>query len=238
MCGMSDSETKEVKQRVFRGKPVVRMHAMVKPIGPSCNLDCTYCYYLSKQDLLHAGQAGRISDALLEEFVRQYIEAHNHREIIFSWQGGEPTLLGVDFFERVVALQRKYCPKHMRCENDLQTNGTLLDDDWCKFLKREGFLVGLSIDGPRELHDAYRKDCEGNGSHGRALQAARLLHKHGVVFATLTCVNRLTGQHPLEVYRFLRDVVKSPRMQFIPIVEAEGFASTAPQLWPEETLPR
>jgi len=221
----------------YRGRPVVRMHAMVKPTGPLCNLDCQYCYYLSKEHLLGAGHEWRISDETLESFIRQYIQGQNYKEIIFSWQGGEPTLLGLDFFRRVVALEKQYCPPHARCENDLQTNGTLLDDAWCAFLRENGFLVGLSIDGPRALHDAYRKDKAGAGSFDSVYRAARLLRKHGVKFDTLSCVNRLTARHPAEVYEFLRDDVGSTRMQFIPIVEPRGFRDVAPQHWAAEAMP-
>jgi serine-type anaerobic sulfatase-maturating enzyme len=221
----------------FRGKPVRRMHVMVKPTGALCNLDCTYCYYLSKEQLLGTPASWRISDETLQTFIRQYFEGHNHKEVVFSWQGGEPTLLGIDFFRRVVELQKKHGSPHVRCENDLQTNGTRLDDAWCEFLREENFLVGLSIDGPRELHDTYRADKNGQGTFDRVFRASRLLRKHGVNFATLSCVNRLTGRHPLEVYRFLRDEVGSRRMQFIPIVEPVKFQTTAPQHWDERSLP-
>lgn len=223
--------------RFHRGKPVVRMHAMVKPTGPVCNLDCQYCYYLSKEDLLGRQNGWRISDETLERFIQQYIEGQNYKEVIFSWQGGEPTLLGLDFFRKVIALERKYCPSHMRCENDLQTNGTLLDEEWCEFLRENDFLVGLSIDGPRGLHDAYRKDSAGAGSFERVLRAARLSNKHRVKFTTLSCVNRLTAKHPLDVYRFLRSEVGAKRMQFIPIVEPKSFRRTAPQHWPPGQMP-
>lgn len=223
--------------RMWRGKPIKRMHVMVKPIGPLCNLNCSYCYYLSKQELLGRPEQGHISDDVLETFIRQYFEAHNHKEVIFSWQGGEPTLLGVDFFRKIVELEKKYCPPHVRCENDLQTNGTLLDDAWCAFLHEENFLVGLSIDGPRHLHDAYRKDAGGKGSFDRVFRTAKLLKKHKVNFATLSCVNHLTAKHPLEVYRFLRDQIGSKRMQFIPIVEPIGFRQVAPQRWEETFMP-
>jgi len=213
------------------------MHAMAKPIGSACNLDCQYCYYLSKGRLLGAQQGWRISDATLEAFIRQYIQGQNHRQVVFSWQGGEPTLLGLDFFRRVIALEKQYCPPYVRCENDLQTNGTLLDDAWCEFLAEHGFLVGLSIDGPRPLHDAYRKDKSGVGSFDRVYRAARLLKKHRVRFATLSCINRITSRHPREVYAFLRDDVGSKRMQFIPIVEPRGFRETAPQYWAAEAMP-
>jgi uncharacterized protein len=233
---MKDS-TITVKERVFRGKPVRRIHVMVKPTGAFCNLDCTYCYYLSKQDLLGKPENWSISDKVLETFIRQYFEGQNYKEVIFSWQGGEPTLLGLDFFRKVVELEKKYCPSHVRCENDLQTNGTLLDDAWCEFLHDENFLVGLSIDGPKHLHDVYRKDKSGQGSFGSVFRAAKLLRKHKLNFATLSCVNRDTARHPLEVYRFLRDKVGSKRMQFIPIVEPVGFRQVAPQRWHEQDMP-
>jgi uncharacterized protein len=223
--------------RLYRGKPVKRMHVMVKPTGALCNLDCSYCYYLSKKELLGKPQSWRIADTVLETFIRQYFEAHNHKEVIFSWQGGEPTLLGVDFFKRVVEFEKKYCPPHVRCENDLQTNGTLLDDAWCGFLHEANFLVGLSIDGPKHLHDAYRKDATGKGSFDRVFRAAKLLRKHNVNFATLSCVNWLTAKHPLEVYRFLRDEIGSKRLQFIPIVEPVGFRQVAPHTWDQRLMP-
>jgi len=220
--------TQTLHVRKFRGQPVRRVHVMAKPGGALCNLNCTYCYYLSKKELLGKPELGRISDEVLETFIRQYFEAHNAREVVFSWQGGEPTLLGLDFFRKVVELEKKYCPSWVRCQNDLQTNGTLLNDEWCAFLHEHNFLVGLSIDGPKNLHDVYRKDASGRGSFDRVFAAARLLKKHRVNFATLSCVNRVTAKHPLEVYRFLRDNVGSKRIQFIPIVEYVGFRRAAP----------
>jgi len=223
--------------RIYRGKPVRRLHVMVKPTGALCNLDCAYCYYLSKEQLLGKPEQWRISDTVLETFIRQYFEGQNYKEVVFSWQGGEPTLLGLDFFKKVVALEKKYCPPHVRCENDLQTNGTLLDNAWCEFLHDENFLVGLSIDGPKTFHDAYRKDKAGLGSFDRVFRAAGLLRKHNVNFATLSCVNRVTAKHPLEVYRFLRDKVGSKRIQFIPIVEPVGFRQVAPRQWDTQIMP-
>jgi uncharacterized protein len=129
---------------------------MVKPGGSICNLDCSYCFYLHKEKLLGSQNKFRISDKILEMHIKQYIEGQDRDEVVFSWQGGEPTLLGIGFFEKVIALERKYKRPHQRIENDLQTNGVLLDDEWGAFLKQNGFLVGLSIDGPRDLHDAYR----------------------------------------------------------------------------------
>ena len=133
-----------------------RFHAMVKPVGAICNLDCAYCYYLHKEQLLGSESKFRISDEILEAHIRQYIEGQRGDEVVFSWQGGEPTLLGVEFFEKVVALEKKYQRPGLHIENDLQTNGTLLNDDWYSFLRDNKFLVGLSIDGPQELHDRYR----------------------------------------------------------------------------------
>ncbi len=225
------------KEPQFRGKPLIRMHVMIKPTGPTCNLNCNYCYYLSKDTLLSTGSKWRISDETLENFIRQYIEQQNAKEIVFSWQGGEPTLLGLDFFKKVVALEKKYAPPYVRCENDLQTNGTLLNDEWCKFLRENNFLVGLSIDGPRNLHDQYRVYKNGKGSFEEVFRAAKLLNKHQVRFATLTVVNDFNGKHPLDVYRFLRDEVKSKQMQFIPIAEPKNFTDTAPQYWNKNDIP-
>jgi len=222
---------------LWRGRPVRRMHVMVKPTGSLCNLDCTYCYYLSKQELLGKPEQWRMPDYVLETFIRHYFEGQNHKEVVFSWQGGEPTLLGLDFFKKVVEIEKRYCPPHIRCENDLQTNGTNLDDSWCEFLHEAVFLVGLSIDGPKRLHDAYRRDKSGKGSFDQVFRAVKLLKKHDVSFATLTCVNQLTAKHPLEVYRFLRDVIGAKRMQFIPIVEPVGFRHTAPQRWGQGRMP-
>ncbi len=213
---------------MYRGKPLLRMHVMVKATGPVCNLGCDYCYYLSKADLLSTESRWRISEEMLENFIGQYIGQQNAHQIVFSWQGGEPSLLGIDFFRRTVELQKKYAPAHVRIENDLQTNGTLLNEEWCEFLRENDFLVGLSIDGPQKLHDAYRKYRGGAGSFDRVMESVRLLKKHGVRFATLTVVNDINAKHPLEVYRFLRDEVGSRQMQFIPIVEPLNFTTTAP----------
>src|SRR2546425_6247233 len=140
--------------------PHTAFHVMTKPIGPICNLDCKYCFYLEKENLYPENHRWQMPDDVLESYIRQYIEAQNVPEINFAWQGGEPTLLGVRFFQRVVELQAKYAGDR-RIWNALQTNGTLLDNEWCAFLKEHDFLVGLSIDGPRELHDAYRVDKRG-----------------------------------------------------------------------------
>ena len=212
-------------------------HAMVKPIGPICNLDCTYCYYLHKQDLLGSTSKFRISDEILEPHIRQYIEGQDRSEVVFSWQGGEPTLLGLEFFRKVVELEQKYKKPNQRIENDLQTNGTLLDDEWGAFLKKHGFLVGLSIDGPKELHDRYRVAKDGKPTFDKVFSAAQMLHRHGVPFNVLCVVNRVNGKRPLDVYRFLKNEIRPREIQFIPCVEPKVFWQTAPQKWDPATLP-
>jgi uncharacterized protein len=212
-------------------KARTRFHVMAKPIGPLCNLDCSYCFYLSKEKLLETCNKWQMSDEVLEEFIKQYIQGQTHDEIVFSWQGGEPTLCGLDFFKKVVALEKKYCPPGKRVENDLQTNGTLLNDEWCEFLRENHFLVGLSIDGPRELHDKYRLDKKGEPTFDKVFNAAKLLRKHGVPFNTLSTVNFDNAKHPLEVYRFLRDEICPRAIQFNPVVEVKVFEDTAPPFW-------
>jgi len=210
---------------------------MLKPSGAQCNLDCAYCFYLHKEDLLHQGKAPRMSESLLEAHIRQYIEAQSVEEVVFSWQGGEPTLMKIEFFERVVALQQKHKKPGQRIENDLQTNGILLDEPWCEFLKKHNFLVGLSIDGPAELHDAYRYNKSGGATFEKVMHAAALLHQHRVPFSALCVVNRRNGRKPLDVYRFLRDQVRPRMIQFIPGLEPADFRAVAPGRWDWESLP-
>jgi uncharacterized protein len=219
------------------GTVVTQYHVMVKPTGPICNLDCKYCYYLSKKSILGNDGNWQISDRVLEKFIRQYISSQNVQEVNFSWQGGEPTLLGIGFFEKVIKLQKKYCPPIKRISNDLQTNGTLLDDEWCKFLHDNRFLVGLSIDGPSHLHDYYRVDKKQQSTFEKVVAAAELMKKYRVEFNTLTVVNRTNARKPMEVYRFLRDELKSEYMQFIPCVEPKEFATVAPQYWDKDKQP-
>jgi serine-type anaerobic sulfatase-maturating enzyme len=192
-------------------------HVLTKPIGPICNLDCKYCFYLEKEKMYPGENQWRMSDAVLEEYVRQYIQAQPGQEVYFAWQGGEPTLLGVDFFRKAVALQKKFAGGKA-VSNALQTNGTLLDDEWCQFLAAEQFLIGLSIDGPRELHDRYRVDKGQKPTFDRVMRGLELLKRHRVEFNTLTVVHRANSQQPLEVYRFLKSI-GSEFLQFIPLVE-------------------
>jgi serine-type anaerobic sulfatase-maturating enzyme len=212
-------------------------HAMVKPIGPICNLDCTYCYYLHKQDLLGSNNKFRISNEILETHIRQYIEGQDRSEVVFSWQGGEPTLLGLEFFQKVVELEQKYKKPNQRIENDLQTNGTLLNEDWGAFLKKHGFLVGLSIDGPKELHDSFRVAKDGKPTFDKVFAAAQMLYRHGVLFNVLCVVNRVNAKRPWDVYRFLKNEVRPREIQFIPCVEPKDFQHTAPQKWDSTILP-
>ncbi len=192
-------------------------HVLTKPVGPICNLDCKYCFYLEKEKLYPGETQWRMSDAVLSEYVRQYIQDQPSPEIYFAWQGGEPTLLGVEFFRKAIALQKKFAGGKT-IFNAIQTNGTLLDDDWCRFLASNKFLVGLSIDGPRALHDVYRVDKRQQPTFDPVMRGLEFLKKHKVDFNTLTVVNRANSQQPLEVYRFLKSI-GSEFLQFIPLVE-------------------
>lgn len=205
-------------------------HTLAKPIGPICNLDCTYCFYLHKENFFPKGENFRMSEATLETYVKQYIEGQDVPQIDFAWQGGEPTLLGLNFFEKAVELEKKYCPPGKTVTNAFQTNGVLLDDEWCAFFKENDFLIGLSIDGPKPLHDKYRVDKNGKSSFDDVMRARELLQKHGVRVNALTCVNRFNQNHGREVYKFLRDVCGFEFMQFIPIVEKEDFEKVAPHI--------
>lgn len=194
---------------------------VAKPMGPRCNLDCTYCYYLEKAGLYPDQSKFRMAPDVLEIFIRDYIASQARAgltEIQFVWQGGEPTMRGLDYFRTIAALQRKHCPPGRTVRNALQTNGTLLNDEWARFLHYERFLVGLSLDGPPHLHDRYRRDRRGHPSSARVLSAWNLLARHRVDTNILCVVNDRNVGSPLEVYRYLRDVGVE-FMQFIPVVE-------------------
>ncbi len=195
-------------------------HILAKPIGPICNLGCSHCYYLEKEKLYPGNRESRdwvLPDHVLECYIRQYIESQPQPTVSFAWQGGEPTLLGVEYFRKIVALQQKY-GNGRKIENTLQTNGVLLDEHWGEFLARNRFLVGLSIDGPGRLHDRYRLDKGGAPTFDAVMRGIGFLKKHSVPFNTLTVIQRDNSQFPLEVYRFLKEV-GSGFMQFIPVVE-------------------
>lgn len=197
-------------------------HVLAKPIGPVCNLRCDYCFYHEKRALYPAERRWRMRTDVLEAFVRQYIESQDAPEVHFAWQGGEPTLLGLAYFRSVLALQRKYAGGK-RIVNALQTNGTRLDETWCKFLAAEGFLVGVSVDGPRALHNRCRRDARGRPTFDTVMRGLELLKRHGAEFNTLTVVSRANSYRPIEVYRFLKSI-GSRHHQYIPLVEREAPA--------------
>ena len=205
-----------------------RIHVLAKPSGATCNLACSYCFFLDKE-LLYPDSNFRMSEETLEAYIRQLIETHRSNQVTVAWQGGEPTLMGVDFYRKAIAYQEKYRRPGMTFENTMQTNGTLLDDEWCEFFKENDFLIGISIDGPRHLHDAHRVDKGGIGTFDKVMRGLRLLQKHEVEYNILVTVNRLTADHPKEIYRFLRDEAMTEWIQFIPVIERmnpDGFNLT------------
>lgn len=193
-------------------------HLLAKPTGAICNLDCQYCFFLSKEQL-YPGSKFRMADDLLETYIQQLLEAHQTPEVTIAWQGGEPTLMGLEFFQRSIELVDKHKKPGQQVSHTLQTNGTRLDDDWGQFFKQHHFLIGLSVDGPQPLHDTYRVDKRGRGSFEQVMQGWKTLKKHEVDFNILCTVNAANGDHPLEVYRFFRDELGAEFIQFIPIIE-------------------
>ena len=191
-----------------------------KPAGALCNLDCRYCYYLEKASLYPGAGSFRMADAMLEAYIVQQIAIAPEAEVHFSWHGGEPTVLGLDYFRRIVALQRKHRPEGSRITNGIQTNGVLLTDEWCRFLAAERFSVGLSLDGPPALHDAYRLTKDGKATHKQVMQGYRLLRQHRVPVDLLCVVHAQNVRHPREVYRFFREI-KAQYLSFIPLVEPQ-----------------
>lgn len=208
--------------------PFVRpFYVMLKPVGARCNLACRYCYYLQKSDYYRGIQHHAMSDDLLERFTQQYINAQTQREVLFTWHGGEATLRPLSFYRNAVRLQRKYAGGHV-VDNCLQTNGTLLDEEWCAFLRDNHWLVGVSIDGNQWMHDAYRKDRTGKGSWERVMRGIDLLNRYGVEWNAMAVVNSMNASHPREFYRFFKEI-GCRYIQFTPIVErADGLAPTAP----------
>jgi uncharacterized protein len=204
----------------------VAFHLLAKPTGAICNLDCTYCFFLSKE-LLYPGSRFRMADELLDSYLRQLITAHaGIPEVVVAWQGGEPTLMGLPFFRKSVELAEQYRQPGQRIVYTIQTNGTLIDDEWAEFFAAHKFLVGLSIDGPREVHDAYRVDKGGKGSFDRVMKGLDVLRRHGVEWNALTTVHAASAGRGRDVYAFLRDECGARFMQFIPIVERQGNSVT------------
>lgn len=209
----------------------------VKPIGSICNLDCKYCYYLKKDKLYPKGESFRMPDIVLEEYIVQHIEASAEPVIRFSWHGGEPTVLGLDYFRKIVALQRKHQPANQRIANGMQTNGILLDEAWCRFLKDENFSVGLSLDGPEDEHNRYRVTKGGMPTHAQAKQGYELLREYRVYTDILCVVNAHNVHFPLKLYRFFKKI-EAEYVSFLPVVEqqsdAEGGVSSLsvpPDAW-------
>jgi uncharacterized protein len=206
---------------IMTGRRVPAFHLMAKPAGSRCNCACDYCFYLSK-GRLYPDSTPHMPDNVHRAYIEQLFEAHQVPRVTVAWQGGEPTLMGLDFFRRSVEYQLICAKPGTRIENTFQTNGLLLDDDWCRFFHKNGFLVGLSMDGPKDLHDAYRRDKAGHGTFDRVLRAARLLQQHNVEFNILCSVNAKNADRPLDVYRFFRDELGAQYIQFIPIVERDN----------------
>jgi uncharacterized protein len=202
----------------LQGERPPGFHLLAKPTGATCNLDCAYCFFLSKE-LLYPGSRSRMAEELLEAYIRQLIEAHTTSEVVVAWQGGEPSLMGLPFFERSIEYAQKYAKPGQTISYTFQTNGTLIDDAWAAFFKEHNFLIGLSIDGPKALHDAYRVDKGGQPTFDKVMRGLRILQKHGVEYNTLTTMHAANAGRGAEVYRFLRDVCKAKWIQFIPIIE-------------------
>ena len=204
---------------------------LAKPTGAVCNLDCSYCFFLSKE-MLYPGSRFRMADELLEEYLRQLIEAHKQvPEVTIAWQGGEPTMMGLEFFHRSVELAEQYLKPGQQASYTIQTNGTLLDEEWAAFFKENGFLVGISIDGSREMHDAYRVNKGGRGSFDQVMRGLEFLREAEVEWNALTTVHARNGDHGREVYRFLRDECRARFIQFIPIIERVAEATDGEVPW-------
>ncbi|MFZ4537272.1 anaerobic sulfatase maturase [Propionivibrio sp.] len=210
-------------------------HLLAKPSGSTCNIDCTYCFFLSKESL-YPNDKHRMSEATLEVYIRQLLESHRAPQVTVAWQGGEPTLMKLDFFRHSVELVEKYLQPGQSVQYTFQTNGLLIDDEWSAFFKQHNFLVGLSVDGPRELHDTYRVDRRGQGTFDLVMRGWRYLRKHQVDFNILCTVNAANQQHGRTVYRFFRDELGAKWVQFIPIIEraTEQTISIANKGWSEQ----
>ncbi|NLB78983.1 MAG: anaerobic sulfatase-maturation protein, partial [Clostridiaceae bacterium] len=192
------------------------MYVMLKPIGATCNLHCDYCYYLEKA-ILYGGKNQLMSEELLERFIQQYIESQTMPQIMFTWHGGETLMRPLSFYKKAVELQKRYAGGR-QIDNSIQTNGTLLNDEWCTFFRENNFLVGISIDGPQDFHDEYRRDKMGRPSFLRVMKGIQLLQKHGVEYNCMAVVNDYNVDYPLEFYRFFKEI-GCQFLQFTPIVE-------------------
>lgn len=211
------------------------LYVMAKPVGAACNLRCKYCYYLEKARL-YPHDRNMMDDATLEQFVKEYIESQTMSDVLFTWHGGEPMLRPVSYYENVLRLQRKYAGGR-NIDNCLQTNGTLITDEYAEFFHRNGWLIGVSIDGPRKYHDAYRRLANGSPTFGEVMRGIEILNRHHVEWNAMAVVNRLNGDHPVEFYRFFREI-GCKFIQFTPVVDASRLGelteySVDPRQWGE-----
>jgi len=211
-------------QLVFATNAPHGFHLLAKPTGATCNLDCTYCFFLSKE-MLYPGSRFRMADELLATYIRQLLEAHRTPDVMVAWQGGEPTMMGLEFFRRSVEYAERYRRPGQTVQYTIQTNGTLLDDAWGAFLREHNFLVGLSVDGPRDIHDMYRLNKGGKGTFRDVMRGWEVLRRHGVEFNILCTVHAANADRPLDVYRFFRDELGARYLQFIPIIERATAAT-------------
>ncbi len=226
--------------------PVAVFHVMNKPGGPACNMACEYCFYKHHQEerhegteaARHEGSAGSTtSDGLLERFIAEYLQSQDNPTVFFTWQGGEPTLVGLGFYRKAIALQQKHArPGGPKIANSFQTNGLLLDDQWCQFLAENQFLVGLSIDGPADIHDSYRRMRTGAPTFARVRAAADCLTKHNVSFNTLTTVTPANAARAADVYDFLTTEIGATTLQIQPCAERKDFREVPPGHWSLNTL--
>lgn len=213
--------------------PSSPFHLLAKPAGAACNLGCKYCFFLSKENLYPERESPLMDEALLDTYLRQLMESSPGPQVQVAWQGGEPMLRGLDFYRRSVELAEKYRQPHQSVLHTMQTNGTLIDDQWAAFFKEHGYLVGLSIDGPRAMHDAYRIDRKGQGTFDAVMRGWECLRRHGVDTNVMCTIHAANQDHPLEVYRFFRDDLQARYIQLIPIVEraTEHTIAFANQGW-------
>ena len=203
----------------MKARHLPHYHLLAKPAGAACNLGCQYCFFLSKENLYPPRESPLMSDALLETYIRQLMQSSPGPQVDVAWQGGEPMLRGLDFFRRSVELANKYRQPHQHIQHTIQTNGTLIDDAWAEFFKRNNYLVGISIDGPRHLHDVYRVNKRNQGSFDDVLRGWNCLRRHNVDVNILCTIHAANADHPMEVYRFFRDELQAQYIQLIPIVE-------------------
>jgi uncharacterized protein len=227
-----------INQTTYRKKKMVKasrdFQVFVKPVGALCNLDCVYCYYLEKEHIYPLGESFQMPYDVLEKYITQHIEASPEQIIRFSWHGGEPTLLGLEYFRKITSLQHKHKPPNKTITNGIQTNGTLLDDDWGLFFAQEGFAVGISIDGPKEMHDKYRFTKDHKPTHEQTIRGYKILQKHGVATDILCVINSHNVRYPLLVYRFFKQI-NAQYITFLPLVEREVNGEVNPiSVSPEE----